>query len=277
MSRQVRNLIKMLLSGWEVDNKRHSDDRAGLAYSHPSRSLTLGYLLLCSCSFAESVVLPSLSIGVDASIFPSKVKVGVFYLVLVALGKAGKDPPFKELLADQLPGEDEKQVFDRTKFWWRVVRPTTSPLTALHKVLKAAICNRNLNYPSTPTGYFMNGREIPFFPRHRILRLKLVDKFGLSNSDSGYDTDKILMSDEVPMSIMWLLPQFFLSGIMGGLTEDGLSGYSRLEDEQQPKIIQNQEPKIIQYQQQESPIQEDAQDQERPQKEVELNNILEIP
>ncbi|KAF2291099.1 hypothetical protein GH714_019924 [Hevea brasiliensis] len=113
--------------------------------------------------------------------------------------------------------------------------------------------------------------------RHSDDRLKLVDKFGLSNSDSGYDTDKILMSDEVPMSIMWLLPQFFLSGIMGGLTEDGLSGYSRLEDEQQPKIIQNQEPKIIQYQQQESPIQEDAQDQERPQKEVELNNILEIP
>ncbi|KDP36569.1 hypothetical protein JCGZ_08336 [Jatropha curcas] len=59
-----------------------------------------------------------------SSSFLSHVKIGVFYLALalIALGTAGKDPPFKAFLADQLVGEDYDQIQDRTTFWWRVVK-----------------------------------------------------------------------------------------------------------------------------------------------------------
>ncbi|KAJ9146094.1 hypothetical protein P3X46_028404 [Hevea brasiliensis] len=177
-------------------------------------------------------------------LFPLHVKVRVFYpaLVLVALGKAGKDPPFKAFLADQLPSDNEEQVFDRTNFWWRVLNflgaavsvfllnrlswkatfmistivmvtayfwflsgflvhlydckePTTSPLATLCKVFKAAICNRNLNYPPTPTGYFMNERhEVQFSPRHRILRW--MDKAAIKRSSSSDQEQK--PTEELP-------------------------------------------------------------------------------
>ncbi|EEF38062.1 conserved hypothetical protein [Ricinus communis] len=49
--------------------------------------------------------------------------------------------------------------------------PTTSPVTTLYKVFKAAIRKRCHDFPDTPDGYYMNqGREIPHSPCHPILR-----------------------------------------------------------------------------------------------------------
>ncbi|KAF2284688.1 hypothetical protein GH714_029311 [Hevea brasiliensis] len=141
-------------------------------------------------------------------LFPLHVKVRVFYLalVLVALGKAGKDPPFKAFLADQLPSDNEEQVFDRTNFWWGVLKFLGAAVsvflltrlswkaTFMISTILMAICNRNLNYPPTPTGYFMNERhEVQFSPRHRILRW--MDKAAIKRSSSS-DQEELPSTNE---------------------------------------------------------------------------------
>ncbi|WCJ34805.1 Major facilitator superfamily protein [Euphorbia peplus] len=74
-------------------------------------------VIYSTTSFILGLVLLCLS----TSKFSSDVKAPVIYvaLLLISIGKAGKDPPFKNFLRDQLPGDDVKQVDDRTNFWWR--------------------------------------------------------------------------------------------------------------------------------------------------------------
>lgn len=139
---------------------------------------------------------------------------GIYFTVavLIAIGQAGKEPPLKAFLADQLSTNiihNSNQLFDKNKerveartiIWWQIPRfvgaliatfvignlkwkviflisaivmgcalvfflcgvhdyylkkPTTSPLTTLFFVIKAAINKRGLPYSDEPKDYFNN-------------------------------------------------------------------------------------------------------------------------
>ncbi|KAL6337399.1 hypothetical protein AAG906_036713 [Vitis piasezkii] len=124
----------------------------------------------------------------------TKIWLLVVALVLISVGTAGKEPPLKEFLVDQLrrheqslDGNNENRVQARTEVWWRFWWPSycqsptseenqtgkqeasASPLSLAYRVLKAAIMKRHLHYPDA-SKFFKNDSgelillpNIPFF------------------------------------------------------------------------------------------------------------------
>ncbi|WCJ21902.1 hypothetical protein M5689_004016 [Euphorbia peplus] len=77
-------------------------------------------VLFTTASFILGLVL----LWISTKVLHLETKIPIFYvaLILISFGKAGKDPPFKNYLRDQLSGTDYEQTDDRATFLWRVFK-----------------------------------------------------------------------------------------------------------------------------------------------------------
>ncbi|WCJ21905.1 Major facilitator superfamily protein [Euphorbia peplus] len=77
-------------------------------------------VLFTTASFILGLVL----LWISTWVLHLRAKISIFYvaLLLISFGKAGKDPPFKNYLRDQLSGKDFEQTDDRATFLWRVFK-----------------------------------------------------------------------------------------------------------------------------------------------------------
>uniref|UniRef100_A0A2N9HGX9 Uncharacterized protein n=1 Tax=Fagus sylvatica TaxID=28930 RepID=A0A2N9HGX9_FAGSY len=131
-------------------------------------------------------------------------------------------------------------------------RPTGSPLGMFGRVLKATVCKWHLGYPhsesefnwqNAPRQYCKNHKgEILLSPNVPLLRR--LDKAAIIEGTSSIgqqeqlgkwrSTDWKKLRDlvflqiqmkEIPMSNLWLLPQFSLLGLMEGFADEGLEEF----------------------------------------------------
>ncbi|XP_025014053.1 protein NRT1/ PTR FAMILY 8.2 isoform X2 [Ricinus communis] len=94
--------------------------------------------------------------------------------------------------------------------------PTTSPVTTLYKVFKAAIRKRCHDFPDTPDGYYMNqGREIPHSPCHPILRW--MDKAAIQTNEAEVEGNYLCRAAEVKNAkrLLTMLPLWMTFLIYG--------------------------------------------------------------
>ncbi|MBA0837300.1 hypothetical protein Goarm_009469, partial [Gossypium armourianum] len=152
----------------------------------------------------------------------------IFYvaLLLVTLRKGGRSPTLKAFLKDQFGRNQNSQVAEaeyqnreraeaRHQFWWctawflGVLTLTIVSIPSCLSLKKAILISSIIT--GAASLFFVQGIRSW---KVEVRRLKLIKEYGIPKSEV----------EKIPMSILWLTPQYLLLGIMSGLVEAGMEG-----------------------------------------------------